>query len=66
MTSVQGVGLKMCFPSGTGVVVFLSEGKAQVYVGAGALQKGSGHVWIVSVGRKALVLQKRQLQSEPC
>ena len=37
--SVQGVGLEMRFPSGAGVVVFLSEGKAQAYVEAGALQK---------------------------
>lgn len=41
---MQGVGLEMCFPSGAGVVAFLSEGKAYVYVGAGALQKGSSHV----------------------
>lgn len=41
--------------------MFLSEGKA---VGAGALQRG--HVWVVSVGRKALMLQKSQLQGEPC
>lgn len=42
-----------CLPS----PLFLSEGKA---VGAGALQRG--HVWVVSVGRKAL---KSHLQSGP-
>lgn len=66
MTSGQGVGLEVCFPSGAGVAVFLGEGKAQAYVGAGALQKGSGHVWVASVGGKALMLQKNQLWSEPC
>lgn len=58
MTSVQGFGLEMCFTSGAGVVVFLSKGKARAYVGAGASQKGSSPVWVVSVGRKALMLWK--------
>lgn len=54
MTSVQGVSLEVCFPSRAGVVVFLSGGKAQAYVGAGALPKGSGHVWVVSCRQESL------------
>lgn len=66
MTSVQGFGLELCFTSGAGVVVYLGKGKTRAYVGAGASQKGSSPVWAVSVGRKALMLRKSQLRSEPC